>query len=211
MAGTRGCSDIQYLSIYVIAQEWEKETETGMNVWLHRMCRDALVSRKDKQPFLINGGQLTRAGKIAVKWLSESVPSYLPKKLSVDLYTVKAEKYLFGAWCEDAGYPLPNFWFPERCQPTDPEKNNADASEQLRSKQKSYSTQKEKSAAAKDVIKAIKNKEVAGLRWHHLTELRRYMKKEGILKEKEGGLNKYVKNAIKKEGIEPANGKAPAF
>lgn len=130
-------------------------------------------------------------------------------KLNLDFEGIKIYRDDFRTWCLASGYNLPRFWFPEETKILGLEEKECRASEVLRANKKNYSTTKEKNAAIKAVLGAVKAKISTGRKWHHLTELRNYMEKEGIQTEKEGGLNIAVKAAMRKQGIQPTPGPAP--
>ena len=90
--------------------EWEKETSTDHLIWLHRMAKGILKPPKEMPPLIIIGGQLGRAGDV-LEYLSENIPSYTARRISVDLNDVRVRSDDFYIWCKSAGHPLPHFWF----------------------------------------------------------------------------------------------------
>ena len=134
-----------------------------------------------------------------------------PPWIKPNTFKEKVHRDDFCAWCETSGHPLPRFWFTDEERQHQPMEQPPllSPSEQLRSEQKNYCTPQEKRAASHAVLASIKEKINSKENWHHLSELRIYMRQKAINEAKEGGLNNAVKAALKKEGISPANGKAP--
>jgi len=146
------------------------------------------------------------------------------EKMAEEAFSVMAiEKNRFREWCLASGYQLPWFWFScetshlnhENKSPVDTAQkeplppDKTEASEILRSGQKRYCSQADKTQAIKAVYSAIQEKIKAGEYYHPRTEVRRYMEKKGICKDKETGLVNYIKDKCK--DIHWPSGRASKF
>ena len=158
--------------------------------------------------FVLRGDPI-EVSKDEVVFLRSSILSYLAKKGK------NAPEILAGAETEEAVAPLAGGEQPETPaaglnegeQGRSDEAQPLPPSEALRSKQRRYCTPQEKREAKKTILPRIHQKIGAGVKWHHCTEVDRYMTEKGILGDKRSGLIGAVKKALRENEIPRPTGK----